>query len=114
VAQDRFRRRRRGGRQQARARARTRRPGDRRRRAAAAGAGRRAGWKANPGKLRRTQPMLAIIGGTGLARLAGLRDARREVVRTPYGDPSCALTFGYIDGTPIVFLARHGYGHTIA
>lgn len=58
--------------------------------------------------------MLAIIGGTGLARLAGLRDARREVVRTPFGDPSCALTFGYIDGTPIVFLARHGYGHTIA
>lgn len=58
--------------------------------------------------------MLAIIGGTGLARLAGLQDARREVVRTPYGDPSCALTFGHLDGTPIVFLARHGYGHTIA
>ncbi len=58
--------------------------------------------------------MLAIIGGTGLARLGGLQDARREVVRTPYGDPSCALTFGHIEGNPIVFLARHGYGHTIA
>lgn len=58
--------------------------------------------------------MLAIIGGTGLARLGGLQDARREIVRTPYGDPSCALTFGNIDGAPIVFLARHGYGHTIA
>ncbi|HLT28208.1 MAG TPA: S-methyl-5'-thioinosine phosphorylase [Zeimonas sp.] len=58
--------------------------------------------------------MLAIIGGTGLARLAGLQDTRREVVRTPYGDPSCAVTFGRLGGTPIVFLARHGYGHTIA
>ncbi len=58
--------------------------------------------------------MLAIIGGTGLARLPGLLDARREIVRTPFGDPSCALTFGHIDDEPIVFLARHGYGHTIA
>lgn len=57
--------------------------------------------------------MLAIIGGTGLARLAGLEDARREVVRTPYGDPSCALTFGALGGKRVVFLARHGYGHTI-
>ena len=58
--------------------------------------------------------MLAIIGGSGFARLAGLGNARREVVRTPYGDPSCALTHGEFDGRPIVFLARHGYGHTIA
>ncbi|MCP5264578.1 MAG: S-methyl-5'-thioinosine phosphorylase [Burkholderiaceae bacterium] len=58
--------------------------------------------------------MLAIIGGSGLAKLADLSDMRREVVRTPHGDPSCALTFGQLDGTPVVFLARHGYGHTIA
>ncbi|KAA0217913.1 MAG: S-methyl-5'-thioinosine phosphorylase [Lautropia sp.] len=58
--------------------------------------------------------MLAIIGGSGFAKLAGLGKARREVVRTPYGDPSCALTHGELDGRPIVFLARHGYGHTIA
>lgn len=58
--------------------------------------------------------MMAIIGGTGLADLADLSDTRRRVVRTPYGDPSCALTFGRIGGTDIVFLARHGYGHTIA
>ena len=58
--------------------------------------------------------MLAIIGGSGFAKLAGLGNARREVVRTPYGDPSCALTHGELDGHPIVFLARHGYGHTIA
>jgi 5'-methylthioinosine phosphorylase len=58
--------------------------------------------------------MFAIIGGSGLAKLAGLEDPRRQVVRTPYGDPSCPLTFGRLDGQDIVFLARHGYGHTIA
>ncbi len=58
--------------------------------------------------------MLAIIGGSGLAGLADLSDTRRRVMRTPYGDPSCALTFGRIGPTDIVFLARHGYGHTIA
>lgn len=57
--------------------------------------------------------MLGIIGGSGLARLADLTDTRRQVVRTPYGDPSCALTIGELEGRPVVFLARHGYGHTL-
>lgn len=57
--------------------------------------------------------MLAIIGGTGLSQLANLEMQRRQVVRTPYGDPSGALTFGTIHGREVVFLARHGYGHTI-
>jgi 5'-deoxy-5'-methylthioadenosine phosphorylase len=35
------------------------------------------------------------------------------VARTPYGDPSGALTFGKLNGRDVVFLARHGYGHTI-
>jgi len=34
-------------------------------------------------------------------------------VRTPYGDPSGALTFGKLNRRDVVFLARHGYGHTI-
>ena len=57
--------------------------------------------------------MLAIIGGSGLSQLANLEVSRREVVRTPYGEPSGALTFGKIKGHDVVFLARHGYGHTI-
>jgi len=57
--------------------------------------------------------MLAIIGGTGLTRLSTLQVAHREVVRTPYGDPSSALLFGQIAGRDAVFLARHGHGHTI-
>ena len=57
--------------------------------------------------------MLAIIGGTGLTRLSTLAVAHREVVRTPYGEPSSALLFGQIAEHDVVFLARHGHGHTI-
>ncbi len=57
--------------------------------------------------------MLAIIGGSGLTRLSTLAVAHREVVRTPYGDPSSTLLFGEVNGCPVVFLARHGHGHTI-
>ena len=58
--------------------------------------------------------MLAIIGGSGLTQLSNLEVTRRLAVRTPYGEPSGALTFGRIAGADVVFLARHGYGHTIA
>jgi len=57
--------------------------------------------------------MLAIIGGTGLTQLSNLEVTRRQVVRTPYGEPSGALMFGQVAGREVVFLARHGYGHTI-
>ncbi len=57
--------------------------------------------------------MLAIIGGSGLTQLSNLSVSRQEVVRTPYGEPSGALTFGLIGTHEVVFLARHGYGHTI-
>jgi 5'-methylthioadenosine phosphorylase len=57
---------------------------------------------------------LAVIGGSGLSKLASLEITRRKVVRTPYGEPSGALTVGAIRGHGMVFLARHGYGHTIA
>jgi 5'-methylthioadenosine phosphorylase len=58
--------------------------------------------------------MLAIIGGSGLTKLAILEVRRRKVARTPYGDPSGAITFGRIGDKDVIFLARHGYGHTIA
>jgi len=57
--------------------------------------------------------MLAVIGGSGLTQLANLDVSHREVLRTPYGEPSGAVTFGQICGHPVAFLARHGYGHTI-
>lgn len=58
--------------------------------------------------------MYAIIGGSGLAKLSALYNVRRQVVRTPYGEPSGAVTIGELGGCEVVFLARHGYGHTIA
>lgn len=57
--------------------------------------------------------MLAIIGGSGLTQLANMEVVRREVVRTPFGEPSGALIFGKLCHRQVVFLARHGYGHTI-
>lgn len=58
-------------------------------------------------------PDVGIIGGTGLTALEGLEIVRREVVHTPYGEPSGALTHGVLHGKQVVFLARHGYGHNI-
>jgi 5'-methylthioinosine phosphorylase len=57
--------------------------------------------------------MLAIIGGTGLAQLSNLEITHRQVIRTPYGEPSGALTFGLIKQHEVMFIARHGYGHTL-
>jgi len=58
-------------------------------------------------------PALAIIGGTGLAALDGLKVTHREVVNTPYGTPSGPVIHGLLFGKPVIFLARHGYSHTI-
>jgi 5'-methylthioadenosine phosphorylase len=58
-------------------------------------------------------PHLAIIGGSGLSKLGIMEVTQRRVARTPYGEPSGALTFGRIRGRDVIFLARHGYGHTI-
>lgn len=56
---------------------------------------------------------LAIIGGTGLTNLEGLQITHREVVSTPYGEPSGPLTHGHLCGQEVVFLPRHGHHHTI-
>jgi purine nucleoside phosphorylase len=43
-----------------------------------------------------TIEMLAIIGGSGLTRLASLEVSHRKLAGTPYGEPSAALSFGRI------------------
>jgi 5'-methylthioadenosine phosphorylase len=57
--------------------------------------------------------MFGIIGGTGLASIHALEILKREIIRTPYGEPSHPLIFGSLSNKNIVFLARHGSGHTI-
>lgn len=58
-------------------------------------------------------PRIAIIGGTGLANLPELEITGREVVYTPFGEPSGPVLHGRLGGCDVTFLARHGYGHTI-
>ena len=57
--------------------------------------------------------LVAIIGGSGLTKLKNLEITRREVLRSPYGEPSSPLVFGRLGGQNAVFLARHGHGLTI-
>jgi 5'-methylthioinosine phosphorylase len=57
--------------------------------------------------------MLGIIGGTGLTQLKCLKNTRHQIARTPYGEASQPLIFGELAGFEVVFLARHGGGHTI-
>ena len=38
--------------------------------------------------------MIAVIGGSGLTQLDNLQITRRQIVRTPFGEPSGPLTFG--------------------
>jgi 5'-deoxy-5'-methylthioadenosine phosphorylase len=56
---------------------------------------------------------IAIIGGTGLTSLKNLEITERQIVQTPYGEPSGPLTRGALKGQQVIFLPRHGYGHTI-
>ncbi len=56
---------------------------------------------------------IGIFGGSGLARLEALEVERRQVVLTPYGEPSASMTFGSLGGCPVVFLPRHGSAHNI-
>jgi len=57
---------------------------------------------------------LAIIGGTGLTQLDGLKLLKSERLETPYGMPSAEFITGEFNQKPVIFLARHGNPHTIA
>lgn len=57
--------------------------------------------------------LIAIVGGTGLTELEGLELAESRNIETPYGTPSAPLEFGRFGEQSVVFLARHGKGHTV-
>lgn len=59
------------------------------------------------------KPVLAIIGGSGLYDFPALENVERREIKTPFGSPSAPLTMGTLAGKSIVFLARHGIGHTL-
>ncbi len=56
---------------------------------------------------------LAIIGGTGVYRLASLEGAQALGGDTPYGAPSGPVRVGRLAGRRVAFLARHGEGHSL-
>ena len=56
---------------------------------------------------------LAVIGGSGLYEIDGLRDAIEVRPPTPFGPPSDALVVGSLGPTRVAFLARHGRGHRL-
>ena len=60
-----------------------------------------------------TKWTLGILGGSGLYDIAGLADAREEVIASPWGMPSDVLMRGRIGAVELVFLPRHGRAHSI-
>jgi 5'-methylthioadenosine phosphorylase len=59
------------------------------------------------------QVSLAIIGGSGLYAMPGIRETREYNLDTPFGRPSAPIVVGTLEGVRIAFLARHGIGHHI-
>ena len=57
---------------------------------------------------------LAIIGGSGLTALPGLDILQTLTPATPWGAPSAPVTLGQFKARELLFLPRHGPGHTIA
>jgi 5'-methylthioadenosine phosphorylase len=60
------------------------------------------------------QPTLAVIGGSGLYSMSGLKDVKEHQIDTPFGKPSAPIVTGILENIRIAFLARHGLGHLIS
>jgi len=57
------------------------------------------------------QPVIGVIGGSGLYELEGLRNVEEVRLQTPFGEPSDAYITGTLGEVKLVFLPRHGRGH---
>jgi 5'-methylthioadenosine phosphorylase len=60
------------------------------------------------------EPVIGIIGGSGIYNIEGLQDSEWRTVETPWGKPSDELLFGTLGGVRCVFLPRHGRGHLLS
>jgi 5'-methylthioadenosine phosphorylase len=58
-----------------------------------------------------SQIKLAVIGGSGIYKLDGIKIKQETKVVTPFGDPSSLIMECEIEGAPFYFLPRHGIGH---
>jgi 5'-methylthioadenosine phosphorylase len=62
----------------------------------------------------KSNPTLAIIGGSGLYTMPGLKDTSEHDLTTPFGKPSAPIITGTLEGLEVAFLSRHGIGHHIS
>ena len=59
----------------------------------------------------KAQAEIAVIGGSGLYEIDGLKNVERVDVDTPFGKPSDSIVVGDLSGVRVAFLPRHGRGH---
>lgn len=57
--------------------------------------------------------LIGIIGGSGLYQMDGVKITGEKDIETPFGKPSDKIVTGTMSGRDVVFLPRHGRGHTI-
>lgn len=55
---------------------------------------------------------IGIIGGSGLYQMPELLNVEELELDTPFGKPSDAFIAGTLEGERVVFLPRHGRGHS--
>lgn len=56
---------------------------------------------------------IGVIGGSGLYDIEGIKIKELRKMKTPFGNPSDEYAIGVLGGKEVVFLPRHGKGHTI-
>lgn len=59
------------------------------------------------------QPIIGVIGGSGLYHMEALENPVEHQLTTPFGLPSDVLLTGNVGSVPVAFLARHGRGHKL-
>ena len=64
-------------------------------------------------KVKNEPVRFAVIGGSGLYDIPGIEDLKQVRVKTPFGNPSDAITVGRLGGVRCAFLPRHGRGHRL-
>lgn len=59
------------------------------------------------------QPVIGVIGGSGLYEIEGLTEVTERRIDTPFGEPSDEVILGTLGEARMVFLPRHGRGHRL-
>ncbi|MBL7125724.1 MAG: S-methyl-5'-thioadenosine phosphorylase [Dehalococcoidales bacterium] len=59
------------------------------------------------------QAKIAVIGGSGLYDIEGMKDIEEVDMLTPFGVTSDKIVVGKLGGVGVAFLPRHGRGHRL-